>query len=63
MTNYRRRATREWRVALSNGESLRIIATTPQRAIWRAAGWCARLNKSVAGDAKVIVANIVEVEN
>lgn len=62
MTNYRRRATREWRVALSNGESLRIIAISPQAALKRASVRCAKLN-SESPNKMITIGTIVEVEN
>lgn len=42
-----RTKNRDYRVALSNGKTLRIVAPSPQRALNRANKWCGELDGSV----------------
>lgn len=47
MSTYYRRTSREFRVTLTNGKTLRIVAPSIQRAYTRAGKWCEKLGEGV----------------
>jgi hypothetical protein len=57
MTRYQRQTMNDYRVALSNGRTLRIVAPSSQRALQRAQKWCIKVND---GTTVINVNEIVE---